>query len=284
MTGFARAERTDASGRLAWELRSVNHRYLDVQFRLPEEFRVLETDLRARTSAVVSRGKLEATLRYQSAAGGQAAVEIDVERLQSLAHAVELVRKELPDVRPPDALRALAWPGVIRQEASDFAPMLAASQELFERTLAEFSATREREGERLKQFLTERLDGVEALTGVVRERAPKVRDAWLARLRARCAEMLSELDPARVAQEAVLSALRLDVEEEMSRLSAHVHEVRSVLSRPEAVGRRLDFLMQELNREANTLSSKSQDEEMTRAGVDIKVLIEQMREQVQNIE
>jgi uncharacterized protein (TIGR00255 family) len=284
MTGFARVERTDASGRLSWEVRSVNHRYLDVQFRLPEEFRVLETDLRARASAVVSRGKVEATLRYQAAAGGQAALEVDIERLQSLARAVDLVRSELPDVRPPDALRALAWPGVIRQETSDFAPMLAASQELFERALAEFSATREREGQRLRQFFVERLDAIEALTKAVREHAPKVRDAWLLRLRARCTEMMAELDPARVAQEAVLSALRLDVEEEMSRLSAHVHEVRSVLSREEAVGRRLDFLMQELNREANTLSSKSQDEEMTRAGVDMKVLIEQMREQVQNIE
>jgi uncharacterized protein (TIGR00255 family) len=185
---------------------------------------------------------------------------------------------------PVDPLRLLGYPGVTRQEAQDLAPALQAAQQLFESVLTEFTQMREREGERLAVHIGERADTLESLAAQVRERAPQVRNAWLERLQARMRELAVEIEPARLAQEAAMSAQRLDVDEELSRLASHLVEVRTSLQRGEAVGRRLDFLMQELNREANTLSSKSQDAEMTRCAVEMKVAIEQMREQVQNIE
>jgi uncharacterized protein (TIGR00255 family) len=173
---------------------------------------------------------------------------------------------------------------VIRQDAAEVAPPLAEATALFHKALADFADTRGREGERTAAFLRERLEALAALVERVRQRGPQVRDAWLDRLRARVADLGVDVEPARLAQEVALAAQRADVDEEMSRLGSHVTEVRDTLARDEAVGRRLDFLMQELNREANTLSSKSQDAEMTRCAVEMKVIIEQMREQVQNIE
>ena len=170
------------------------------------------------------------------------------------------------------------------QELADFAPLLAEARKLFEAALEDFSQTRAREGERLGQFLLERCTALEALVKKVRERYPQVRDQWVEKLKGRCADLGVDVEPQRLAQEVAMAAQRLDVEEEMSRLLSHIVEVRQTLARGESVGRRLDFLMQELNREANTMSSKSQDAEMTRCGVEMKVIIEQMREQVQNIE
>ena len=184
----------------------------------------------------------------------------------------------------PDPLRILQFPGVVRAEQPDFTALIDLARDGLDPLLKDFNATREREGERLGTFLTERAEALQAAAHAVRERYPQVRDSWLERLRSRCQELGVEVEPARLAQELALAATRLDVEEELSRLEAHLAELRKVIKRREAVGRRLDFLMQELNREANTLSSKSQDAEMTRHGVDMKVLIEQMREQVQNVE
>ena len=285
MTGYARNEVQGPWGRLSWELRSVNHRYLELQFRLPEDFRVLEGELRARATARLGRGKIEAALRFANEGAAPAALDIDTGRLDAVCAAMAAVSARLGSAAaPPDALRLLAWPGVVRQETSDPAPVLAAALKLFDEAMDAFADMRAREGARMAQHIQERAQLLEALSSQVRTRAPEVRSAWLERLQTRMRELAVEIDPVRLAQEAALSAQRLDVDEELSRLSSHLVEVRSALKRDEAVGRRLDFLMQELNREANTLSSKSQDAEMTRCAVEMKVAIEQMREQVQNIE
>ena len=284
MTGYARVETTAAWGRLVWELRSVNHRYLDVQFKLPDEFRVLEAELRQTAAAKLSRGKVECGLRYVREGASSERIELDIARLAELRTALDTVTVELGATSVPEPMRVLSFPGVVRDERADFTPLLAEARRLFDAALADFGATRSREGERLGQFIHERCVLIGTLVQQVRERHPLVRDQWLARLRTRCAELGVEVEPARLAQELALTAQRLDVEEEMSRLLSHLDEVRQALARGESVGRRLDFLMQELNREANTLSSKSQDAEMTRCAVEMKVAIEQIREQVQNIE
>ncbi len=283
MTGFARVEQQAAWGRLVWELRAVNHRYLDLQLRLPEEFRVLENGLRQRGMKALARGKVEAALKYQFERGGAAPMTVDAGRLRELAGVLGDVA-ETTETSMPSALEVLSWPGVLRENPPDLEPLIAAAGTLFDAALKDFNQTREREGSKLQDFLEARITTMEVLVEQVRERAPQARDAWLQRMRDRCSDLGVEVEPARLAQEVVLASQRLDIDEELSRLAAHLVEVRAVLRRKEAVGRRLDFLMQELNREANTLSSKSQDEEMTRYAVDMKVLIEQMREQVQNIE
>lgn len=284
MTGYARVEDTGVYGRISWELRSVNHRYLDVQFKLPEEFRALENELRTQAAAKVSRGKVEVGLRYNRDAAVGERIELDLPRLRQLKQAMNDVSSELGATTTPDPLRVLSFPGVIRQEQADFTPLLAEAKKLFEKALEDFSQTRAREGERLGQHILERCVALEGLIAKVRARYPLVRDQWLAKLKQRCADLGVDVDPQRLAQEVALASQRLDVDEEMSRLTGHLEEVRQTLKRGESVGRRLDFLMQELNREANTTSSKSQDAEMTQCAVEMKVAIEQMREQVQNIE
>lgn len=284
MTGYARAEQQGTWGRLAWELRSVNHRYLDLQIKLPEEFRSFENELRALATGYITRGKVEAGLRFSSDTAQAKSVEVDAQQLHAVKAALELVAKELGSSSSPDPMRVLSWPGVVKtQDAATTAPIAEAAA-LFKSALKDFADTRGREGERLAAYIGERLQQLALLVEQVRARAPQVRDAWLERLRGRCRDLGVDVDPARLAQEVALAAQRLDVDEEMSRLTSHLREVQDTLVRDEAIGRRLDFLMQELNREANTLSSKSQDAEMTRCGVEMKVLIEQMREQVQNIE
>jgi len=284
MTGYARVETAGEHGRLSWEIRAVNHRYLDAQFKLPEEFRVLEPELRTAVGAQVSRGKVECTLRYQREIAVGEQIAVDAQRLAQLRTALDFVTEQLGATTAPEPMRVLGFPGVVREERADLAPLIAEARSLFGQALDEFNRARASEGERLAQFLRERCDGLQGLVGEVRTRYPQVRDQWLERLRQRCADLGVEVEPARLAQELALAAQRLDVEEEMSRLESHLQEVAQAIRRKEPIGRKLDFLMQELNREANTTSSKSQDADMTRCAVDMKVLIEQMREQVQNIE
>jgi uncharacterized protein (TIGR00255 family) len=287
MTGFARETTQGPWGELSWELRSVNHRYLDLSLRLPEELRQLEPEVRARVAEKVGRGKLEANLRLRAQAGAAGQIEVDAERLRELAAAVQLIGEAFGPTTAPDPVRVLGFPGVLREQALDVEALAPVALQLLDRALASLAEMRAREGERLAQLMSERLDGLAALVGRVRARLPTVREESRTRLQARLAEILgraAEFDPGRLEQELALLAQRLDVDEELSRLDSHISEVRQTLKRKEAVGRRLDFLMQELNREANTLSSKSQDTEVTRAGVEMKVLIEQMREQVQNVE
>ena len=284
MTAFAREERRDEHGDLVWEIRSVNHRYLEVFVRLPDEFRVLEPAVRERVAARLGRGKVECMLRYKPAPAALAAVQVNRALAERVIAAARGLSDLLPGSRDPSAFDVLRWPGVLETEVADLSPAQAAANELLERTLVSLGETRSREGRRLGELIAQRSAALRVLVGRARERMPVVIESVRERLRARLAEVAGQLDPVRIEQEMALLAQRLDVDEEMDRLATHLSEVERVLGRPEPAGRRLDFLMQELNREANTLSSKSSDTELTSVAVEMKVLIEQMREQIQNVE
>jgi uncharacterized protein (TIGR00255 family) len=283
MTGFARSERQFPWGLLAWELKTVNHRFLEIGCRLPEEFRVGEAEFRRAVAAAVRRGKVECGLHFRPAqiAG---ALEVDSELLSRLTQRAVEIAAHAGAAARIDAMELLRWPGVIRDGSLDYAPMIAAAHALLEDALGELASFRDSEGARLRDALEQRCAGLLEFAARVTERLPEVRARMRAKLLERIAQLVSEFDHQRLEQELAILAQRLDVDEEIDRLRGHVTEVRKTFGGQEAAGRRLDFLMQELNREANTLSSKSQDIETTRAAVDMKVLIEQMREQVQNIE
>jgi uncharacterized protein (TIGR00255 family) len=284
MTGFARHETNAAWGTLVCELRSVNHRFLEAGFRLPDELRAAEGELRARLTRQLRRGKVDCTVTYRRAAAADGTLEIDPRALERVLGAVHVVTRALGAPAAVSALEVLRWPGVLREDGGGREELLSAAQALFEATLSELVAARAREGARLRELLEQRCAGLEALITTVRARLPEVQARMRARLNERIAELASGVDAERLEQELALLLQRLDVDEELERLSGHIEEVRRVIGGSEPAGRRLDFLMQELNREANTLSSKSQDLETTRSAVDMKVLIEQMREQVQNAE
>ena len=284
MTGFARREATGAWGTLVCELRSVNHRFLEAGLRLPDELRVAEGELRTRLAKQLRRGKVDCSINYRRPAGSAGALEIDSAALERLLAAVHLVARTMPQAAAVNALDVLRWPGVVRDESAVGDELLAAAYAVFGATLDELVAARAREGVRLRELLEQRCTGLETLVADVRARLPEVQARMRARLKERLAELAASADPERLEQELAILLQRLDVDEELERLSGHITEVRRVIGGNEPAGRRLDFLMQELNREANTLSSKSQDLETTRSAVDMKVLIEQMREQVQNAE
>jgi uncharacterized protein (TIGR00255 family) len=283
MTGFARRERQFPWGLLAWELKTVNHRFLEIGMRLPEEFRVGEADFRQGVAASVRRGKVECSLHFRPAVTA-AALEVDAELLASLLQRAQTIAAQAGPAARIDTLELLRWPGVIRDGTRDFAPMIAAAHALLADALAELAHFRDSEGGRLRDALEQRCSGLIEFAARVTDRLPEVRARMRAKLLERIAQLVSEVDHDRLEQELAILAQRLDVDEEIDRLRGHVTEVRKTFAGQEPAGRRLDFLMQELNREANTLSSKSQDIETTRAAVDMKVLIEQMREQVQNVE
>ena len=283
MTGFARRERQYPWGQLAWELKTVNHRYLEVGCRLPEEFRAAEADFRQAISSAVRRGKVECSLHFRPATV-TGALEIDAEALAAVTQrALKLAAQAGPAARI-DVLDLMRWPGVVRDQTRDSAVLIAAAQALLGEALIELARFRDSEGGRLRETLEQRCNGLMEFAGRVTERLPEVRARMRAKLLDRIAQLTADVDHDRLEQELAILAQRLDVDEELDRLRGHVAEVRKAFAGQEPAGRRLDFLMQELNREANTLSSKSQDIETTRAAVDMKVLIEQMREQVQNIE
>ncbi|SDW56160.1 YicC/YloC family endoribonuclease [Thiocapsa roseopersicina] len=284
MTAFARELRTGDFGELTWELRAVNHRYLEPHLRLPEELRALETSVRTRLAARVQRGKLDCNLRYVPAVGLTGSLRVNRAFVEQLLAAGQEVGSIIGRGVEPSPFELLRWPGVLQEQDRDLDEVTAAALDLLETAIDTLLATREREGERLERLLVDRCDRLQESVVRVRARMPEVMTSVRRRLADRLAELRAELDPARLEQEMALVAARLDVDEEMDRLEAHVAEVRDVLKRREPVGRRLDFLMQELNREANTLGSKSADVEVTREAVEMKVLIEQMREQVQNLE
>ncbi|HEY0942424.1 MAG TPA: YicC/YloC family endoribonuclease [Steroidobacter sp.] len=284
MTGFARRERQGPWGTLVCELRTVNHRYLETSLRLPDELKALDNDVRQAIAAALRRGKVDANLYLKSAAGTQRSLELDSQLLDELVARVDQVRGQLKYPAPVSPIELLRWPGVVREAEVDIKPVLAAALGLVQEALAELNETRLREGQRIQELLLARCTTMRTQVLAVRARLPEVSR----RMRDRIVERISQLgttpDPERLEQELVLYAHKMDVEEELDRLGAHLEEVTAVLGSNEPAGRRLDFLMQELNREANTLSSKSQDSETTRAAVDMKVAIEQMREQVQNVE
>ena len=283
MTGFARRERQFPWGLLAWELKTVNHRFLDIGMRLPEEFRVGEAEFRQGVAAAVRRGKLDSSLHFRPAVVS-GVLEVDAELLGSLTQRVQQIAVQAGPAARIDALDLLRWPGVIRDGTRDPLPMIAAAHSLLADALAELARFRDSEGARLQDALEQRCCGLIEFAAHVADRLPEVRARMRAKLLERVAQLVSDVDHERLEQELAMLAQRLDVDEEIDRLRGHVAEVRKAFGGQEPAGRRLDFLMQELNREANTLSSKSQDIETTRAAVNMKVLIEQMREQVQNIE
>jgi len=283
MTGFARRERQFPWGLLAWELKTVNHRFLEMGCRLPEEFRAAEAEFRQAIAGSVRRGKVECSLHFRPALAA-GALEVDAELLSSLIQRAQAIASQTGSAARIDVLDVLRWPGVIRDGSRDPAPMIAAAHALLAEALAELARFRDSEGGRLRDALEQRCAGLIEFAARVTDRLPEVRARMRAKLLERIAQLVSDVDQNRLEQELAILAQRMDVDEEIDRLRGHVTEVRKTFGGQEPAGRRLDFLMQELNREANTLSSKSQDIETTRTAVDMKVLIEQMREQVQNIE
>ena len=283
MTGFARREVTGPWGTHACELRSVNHRYLEPGFRLPEELRPLESELRQLLAKHLKRGKIDCTVHLRSAQAAERELRVDAAALGRVASAVNEVLAAVPG-STADAVEILRWPGVIESRSEGDEALLEAGRALFQQTVDELSAMRSREGTRLGELIEQRCAGLAELVAQVKARLPEIQTRIRTRLHERVAEMLTNVDRDRVEQEIVLQLQRLDVAEELDRLTGHIEETRRVMAGREAAGRRLDFLMQELNREANTLASKSQDLDTTRITVDMKVLIEQMREQVQNVE
>ena len=283
MTGFARRERQYPWGLLAWEVKTVNHRYLEVGCRLPEEFRAAEADFRQAVSSAVRRGKVECSLHFRPATV-TGALEIDAEALAAVTQRAQQLAAQAGPAARIEVLDLLRWPGVVRDQSRDSVALIAAAQALLGEALIELGRFRDSEGGRLREALEQRCNGLTEFAGRVTERLPEVRARMRAKLLDRIAQLTADVDHERLEQELAILAQRLDVDEELDRLRGHVTEVRKAFGGQEPAGRRLDFLMQELNREANTLSSKSQDIETTRAAVDMKVLIEQMREQVQNVE
>lgn len=284
MTAFSRQQASSELGELVLEIRTVNHRYLDVSLRLPEELRSLEPLLRERIGARLGRGKVECNLRYTSPQESGGELTVDDDRVRQISHASRHIDSFLYNPAPVNSLDVLRMPGVIKAPPLDEERLGAVVRDLLDAALDDLIANREREGEKLAKMISERCDEMARIVAGVKAKMPEILDQWREKLLQRLREAKLELDPERLEQEIVLLANKTDVAEEMDRLEVHIDEVRRVLQQDKPVGRRLDFLMQELNREANTLGSKSISTETTRASVDLKVLIEQMREQVQNIE
>lgn len=282
MTAFARRELKADWGSAVWEIRSVNQRYLETSFRLVEQFRGLEPVLRERFRKSLQRGKVECTLRFMPAVGASSALNVN----QELAAAVIEAAENLPVAGPASLsrLEVLQWPGVVASAETDMDAINADLLAEFDLTLKDFIASRADEGVNLGDMIEQRLVGIEGQVALVTERMPEVLAWQQDKIRSRFEEAQIELDSTRVEQELVLLAQKIDVAEELDRLVSHVGETRKILRKGGAVGRRLDFMMQEFNRESNTLGSKSISAEITQAAVELKVLIEQMREQIQNIE
>ncbi len=284
MTAFARETLSNGQGDLTIELRSVNHRYLDCSFKLPEALRQLEPRLRERAGKALARGKLDCMFRLQLNDSTGTSLDIDQDLLDALLAASAAVSQRLPESRALSALEVLQFPGICKNEGVSFDAFLTGAMSVFEDALRSLSDSREREGEKLAEMISHRLDAIEAELATVREILPRLMKQQRDKVISRIGELNIEVDGNRLEQELVHLAQKADVEEELDRLDAHISEVRRVLKKGGPCGRRLDFLMQELNREANTLSSKSQSSNTTLAAVELKVLIEQMREQIQNIE
>ena len=282
MTAFASGERVTEWGTLGCELRSVNHRFLEVGVRLHDDLRVLEPVLRERIAARISRGKLDLTLRLRSPEGASG-LHADPGRLRELSDLAIDLSARFPGLHT-EFTQLLQFPGVLQAPATDAAGLQAQALALLDEVLDEFVAAREREGAKLAAAITERIDGIAAIAAEVRAIMPAIRVGQRNKLEARLADLAQPADPGRLEQELVIWLQKLDVDEELDRLDSHVTEARRVLQLREAVGRRLDFLLQEFNREANTLGSKSVDARSSASAVELKVLIDQVREQVQNIE
>jgi len=283
MTAFAREESSTPWGVLTWEVRSVNHRYLEISPRLPEELRPLEPAVRAAVNKRLSRGKIDCNLRFHPAAG-DAGQDINVKAVLNLSSLTETISHQDISADPLRMIDILQWPGVLKSPEIDMDSLKKQAIELLEKALDKLIESRASEGDRIGRILLSRLDDMEAAIKDVPQIRADAIERFRQRLDNRLADIRDQLDPARLEAEVVMFIQKSDVEEEIDRLQSHFQEIRKILSDKGPVGRRLDFLMQELNREANTLGSKATDIRLTNISVELKVLTEQMREQVQNIE
>ena len=284
MTGFASASAELPGASLAAELRSVNHRYLDLSLKLTDELRTLEPALRERLTGALKRGKVELRLGVTKTTPGAARLAVDVGRVAALASAAVDVERQVPRAAMLSVHEILRWPGVLVEPTVDADTLLSRALALVDEALGELSSARAREGAKLSAILTARLDDIDAQVARVAPRIPAVHLAYTEKLHARLREAGLDPNEDRLKQELALFATKVDVDEELERLATHVAEFRRVLAAGGSAGKRLDFLAQELHRESNTLGSKSVDTELSRAALELKVLIEQIREQVQNIE
>ncbi|OHX12829.1 YicC family protein [Chromobacterium sphagni] len=284
MTGFAAATREFPGGMLSLEVRAVNHRYLDVQMRLPEELRIIEPQLREQIAARVTRGKLECRVGLNQVDSAAPTLELNQAFLTRLLEVSGEIQRQTGDSKGLSVGELMRWPGVLR--SNELAPEVLQQLclDALQTALADFNASRGREGEKLKAVLIERIESMEAIVAAIKPKLPQILENYMAKLSGRLQEALGSVDEDRLKQEFALFAQKIDVDEELSRLTTHLSEVRRILKSGGQSGKRLDFLMQELNREANTLGSKSVSTDTTQASVELKVLIEQMREQIQNIE
>lgn len=284
MTGYAALSRELAARSVTLELKSVNGRFLDLQFRLPEEMRAIEPGMREALTARIVRGKVECRMAFQAAIGAEPKLAINKPLLAALAQASRQICAAMPDAQPLRVGEVLHWPGVLADDLAETGALREAGMALLKDALEEFAASRAREGEKLAAMLLERVDRMQALLAEIQPRVPEAIAAYEERLAAKLREVLASGDEDRIRQEIAVFGVKIDVAEEMNRLGAHLQEVRRVLAAGGSCGKRLDFLMQELNREANTLGSKSVSRELSQASLEFKLLIEQMREQIQNIE
>lgn len=283
MTAFTRQEAQYPWGSLSWEIRSVNQRFLEPHFRLPETLRELEPAIRELQRKQLNRGKVESVLRFQPAQVSEQ-FSINETLIKQLAGAAESISSHLQNPAQINPLELMQWPGVLQNEEVDQDEIKKAALELYKQGLKDLIKARAREGEELANLIVQRLDGIDEIVKQVRDVLPSILERQRQQILEKLETIKDELDPARIEQEMVILANKTDVAEELDRLDTHVAEVRRILKKKDPIGRRLDFLMQELNREANTLASKSIVTETTQCAVELKVLIEQMREQIQNIE
>ena len=284
MTGYASVEYEVSNGDLVLELRSVNHRYLELQLKLDDHVRMFEPQVRELISTHLKRGKVECRLNLVHRATEQRQVQLDDTVLQQLAQMTVSVQRHFPESRPLSVSDILRWPGVVLGESTDQEALAAAIQQAVLNAVRQMTAARAREGAKLKDIILERLADMETQVAKVRPLLPAQMQTYQARLTAKLREAMGAADEERVRQELTIFAQRIDVDEELSRLGAHIVEVKRILDAGSPAGKQLDFLMQELNREANTLASKSVSTEVSQTAMALKLLIEQMREQVQNIE
>ncbi len=284
MTAFARIQQSLDDGELIWEIRSVNHRFLELNFKMPEDFRASETRFREILQHRLKRGKVECFLRFNANIQQSAGIAVNPQQAKSLVKACQQINDLLHQPSEVDPMEVLQWPGVVQESKLDMKPVLSASEASLNKALDDLIANREREGERMRELILQRCEAIQKIVKKTRKKMPEIQQRYQQKLHERLDALDIEVNQDRLEQELVHLAQKMDVDEELDRLDSHLQELSDVLNRDEAVGRRLDFLMQELNREANTLGSKSADISSTNASVELKVLIEQMREQIQNIE
>lgn len=284
MTGYAIVTKEFSQGNLTLELRSVNHRYLDIQFRLPDKFRIFEASMRELITAQIKRGKIDCYISFNQQSGNEKIQQLNTELLHDLLNLNNTVRTTISEAQSLSVADILRWPGILKADIFPTNDLSSLCNKLLQTTLHELTTARAREGEKLKVLLLEKLTKMRKLTTMASPLVPKLVEAFQEKISAKLNDAMVNVENDRIRQEIVLFASKIDIDEELARLETHLDEVERALNKGNVVGKRLDFLMQELNREANTLGSKSIDAEISKISIELKILIEQMREQIQNIE